>query len=73
MWGQIFALKQRPNPKNFDFEVLAEVAVEHEKLKHIGANPNVVQCFALVTHGIQHALVPSGPKDPDKRVLGCRV
>ena len=58
--GQIFALKvgkQRPKPQNFDFEVLADVAVEFEKFKHIGPNPNVVHCYALVTDGVQHALV----------------
>ena len=58
--GQIFALKvlkQRPNQENFDFEVLADVAVEYEKLKHFGANASVVQCFPLLTDGAQHALV----------------
>ena len=65
--GQIFALKvgkQRPDPENFDFEVLADVAVEHEKLKHFDANPNVVQCFPLLTDGVQHALVLPRARTP---------
>ena len=52
--GQIFALKvgrDRDRPETYDFEVLADVAVEYEKMKHVGLGPNIVECFGLVTNG----------------------
>ena len=58
--GQIFALKvgrDRDRPETYDFEVLADVAVEYEKMKHVGLGPNIVECFGLVTDGARHALV----------------